>query len=64
MKIAENLKQRRETKALSQAELSRQSGVSQPMICEIEKGRKMPTVVVAKALADALHCSLDELIGA
>ena len=48
---------------LSQAELSRRSGVKQQTICMLETGkRKAPRLDTAAKLAAALNCTVDELL--
>ena len=57
------LKSMREHQNMTQAELSRRSGVPQPMISEIETGSvKAPQVPTLYALARALRCTVDDLI--
>ena len=56
------LRQEREQKNLSQAELARLSGVKQQTISLIESGdRKNPGVETLAALAVALGCTLTDL---
>lgn len=57
-----NLKKIREAKGLSQAELSRRSGVSQSYISEVEKGIKNVRVQILIQLAEALECHFVELL--
>lgn len=59
----QNLKHLRTIQNLSQAELSRRSGVSQTYISELEAGKKQPTYPIIKKLAAALGVSIAELIG-
>ena len=48
---------------LSQAELSRRSGIKQQTICMLETGkRKTPRLDTAAKLAVALNCTVDELL--
>lgn len=44
-------------------ELSRKSGVSRVSINRYELGERCPNIRIAKQLADALGCTLDELVG-
>lgn len=61
--FGERLRQAREAKGMSQAEIARKLGVSQPAYSYIENGEKNPSLPVAKRLAVVLHTSLDYLIG-
>ena len=64
--FAERLKQARKRAGISQLQLSKLSGVGQNTISgyENEKGQsRLPSLVVAAALADALNVSLDWLCG-
>lgn len=62
MKLGENVRARRTQLGLSGQQLAEAVGVSEPMICHIEKGLRMPSVAVCVALAHALDCTLDELV--
>ena len=55
------LREARKQAGLSQAELSRLSGVSQPHISAIEAGKKDATVSIARRLADTLGVSIHTL---
>lgn len=57
------IKALRESQGMSQSTLSRKSGVKQQTISMLETGeRKMPRVDTAKKLADALGCTVDDLL--
>lgn len=56
-----NLVKRRDEIGMSAYELAKRVNVSPAMICLIEKNRKMPGVYLAKDIADALECKLDDL---
>ena len=63
MSIAENIKQRREAKRWTQAELSEKSGiVSQAMISRIEKGEDNAKIDTLRGIAAALGCSVVDLL--
>lgn len=47
---------------MSQAELSKRSGVPQGLISEIETGKKQGSVTSLKALADTLQVQIDDLL--
>ena len=61
MSIGENIRRIREKKNITQKELAAKVFVGNSMICQIERGTKVLTVPLGKAIADALGCSLDDL---
>ena len=63
MQLSKNIRWRREAKGLTQTELGRQCDVTAAAINRFESGLKVPSLVTAVALAKALGCSLDELVG-
>lgn len=63
MTTALKIKRKREEKQMTQTELANKAGVTSQMICQIEKGSKNPSFQVAKLIAEALDCTLDELAG-
>lgn len=63
VQLSNNIRWRREAKGLSQSELGRQCDVTAAAINRFESGLKVPSLVTAVALAKALGCSLDELVG-
>lgn len=62
LSLGENIKTRRKGKGLSQEELAGRVLVSTPMICQIERGTRNPSLQLGKAIADALGCTMDELL--
>jgi transcriptional regulator with XRE-family HTH domain len=61
--LAGRLKALRAEAKLSQQALAMRAGLSLSVVCQIEQGRKEdPRVSTARALADALGASLDDLI--
>ena len=57
------IKALRERQGMSQSMLSQKSGVKQQTISMLETGeRKMPRIDTAKKLADALGCTVDDLL--
>ncbi len=52
------LKKVREMQGLSQRQLARKSGVSNAMICLIEKGRSKPSLGLLKTILDAIPVSI------
>ncbi len=63
MDISTTLKERRLALDLSQSGLADRSGVSASMICDIECGRKNPTLKVVSQLSYGLQCTISELLG-
>jgi molybdate-binding protein/transcriptional regulator with XRE-family HTH domain len=55
------VREQRQARGLSQAELAVQSGVSRPAVSAIEIGRLVPSVAAALALARVFGCSVEEL---
>lgn len=61
--IAENLRQLREVRGLSQAKLASLAGVPRPTWASLESGSANPTIGVLVKVAAALGISIEELIG-
>lgn len=57
------LKEARDKAKLSQAEVAKQCGISQPAYFDIEHGDRSPSLAVAKRLAKLFDVSLDWLVG-
>lgn len=62
MNIGDNIRLRRESRGLTQLELGKQTGLSDVMICYIERGLRVPSLVAAIAIAKALGCTVDDLV--
>lgn len=63
MSIGETIRSIRTSRNLTQAEVAEAVCVSQSMLCQIERGTKVPTLPLGKAIADVLGCSIDDLLG-
>ncbi len=61
--ISHKIKELRDTLDWNQADLARQAGVTPAAISQIEKGERIPSLVVARKIASALSVSLEVLIG-
>jgi transcriptional regulator with XRE-family HTH domain len=61
--IANKIKELRNSANWSQSELARQSGVTSAAISQLEKGDRIPSLVVSRKLAEALRVSVNELTG-
>ena len=53
----------RKKKEWSQADLASKTGISQVMVGKYERGDAVPSLEVAKKIADAFEVSLDYLVG-
>lgn len=62
MSVGENIKKIRLQRGWSQGDLASAVQVSRPMVCQIERGTKMPTVMLARDIAEALECRLEDLL--
>ncbi len=62
MSIGENIKNKREEKGMSQKELAEKTYVSQSMICQVERGTKVPTMLLGAEIAKVLGCGIQELL--
>lgn len=60
--IGENLKQARESRGISQAELAELIGVSQPMVAQYELNTKIPSIVIAVNMEKVLGVSCRQLV--
>lgn len=63
MSVGENVRRIREDAGYTQAWLAEQVGITQAMLCQIERGKKEPSLKVAKWIAEALDCTIDDLFG-
>ena len=63
MNIGQKIPELRKQKELSQTDFAKTVGVSREMIGRYERGDVMPSIEVAKKIADALEVSLDYLAG-
>lgn len=61
MAVSDRLKTAREKKGLTQREVARAIGVSQPAYCQFESGYKIPSLAVAKSISNALGVTIDYL---
>jgi len=61
--LANNVKQLRESRGLSQKQMAELSGIPRPTWANIESGGANPTLAVLLRTATALQVSLEELIG-
>ena len=60
MNVGESIRKRREALGLLQMDVATAVGISQAMLCQIERGTKNPSLQVSIALAKQLHCSVED----
>ena len=63
MELHEIIRQRRSELGMSQSDLAAKVGVDKRQIRRYESGETQPTLPIAKAIAQALGISIDELAG-
>lgn len=63
MSVGENIAKFRNSKKLSQRQLAEIVGVHPSMIAQIERGSKVPTITLARDIADNLEVKVDDLLG-
>lgn len=61
--LARNVRQLREGRRLTQAQLAAAAGVPRPTLAVLESGSANPTLAVLTRVAGALQVSLEELVG-
>lgn len=61
--LASNVRALRESRGLSQEQISKLAGVTRPTWANIESGGANPTLSVLVRVAAALHVTIEELIG-
>lgn len=62
--LAENIRQLRDARGLSQAQLAKRAGIPRPTWTNLESGGANPTLAVLLKVAAALHVRLEELLAA
>lgn len=62
MSVGANIRTRRELLGLHQAVVADRVGISQAMLCQIERETKNPSLQVGAEIAKVLGCTLDMLL--
>lgn len=63
MKFGDILRQKREERRMTQADLAQRIGITQQNVSSYETEYKVPPLRVVVAAADLFRCSTDEMIG-
>jgi len=61
--VGESIRARRIGRGMAQAELAQAVGISPPMMNQIERGSKIPNVILARDISRVLQCDLNDLVG-
>lgn len=62
MSVGENIARMRENKGITQMELAEAIGVTQSMIGQIERGTKLPSVILANVIAKELGGDIRDIV--
>lgn len=62
MSVGANIRRIREEQKLTQAWLAERAGISQAMLCQIERGTKNPSLQVSVEIAKQLNCKVEDLM--
>ena len=62
LSFSDNLKKAREREGMTQLELAKAIGVSQPTVAQYEKGLILPTIVTGVSIAKALRTTCEDLV--
>lgn len=62
MSVGENIARIRTNNNMTQEELAKAIGVSQSMIGQIERGSKIPSVILANVIANTLGADIKDIL--
>src|ERR1043166_569515 len=62
LRAGQRVRALREARGLSLRDLAQRSGVSAPMLSQVERGETSPTLAVAKRIASGLDLTLSQLL--
>ena len=62
MNVGGNIRRLREQLGLKQVDVANRAGITQAMLCQIERGTRNPSLQVGKAIADTLGCTVEQLL--
>lgn len=62
MSVGEKIRIIREEKGLSQVCVAEAAGISQAMLCQIERGTKNPSLQVSREISKILKCTIDDFL--
>ena len=62
MSVSENIKAKREEAGLTQSELADRVGVTKGFMSQIERGSKIPSLILGAMIAEVCGCSVLDLL--
>ena len=62
MSIGECIKAKRIASGYSQDSLAKLVGIGQPMMAQIERGTKIPNMILGRDIARVLGCGMEDLL--
>ena len=62
MSVGKNVKEIRFKRNINQVELAEKVGITQAMLCQIERGTKNPSLQVAYEISKVLECDIEKLM--
>lgn len=62
MSVGRNIRRIRESRSMTQEYLAEEAGISQAMLCQIEKGIKNPSLQVSAEMAKLLGCRIEDFL--
>ena len=62
MSIGSNIKNKRLALDMTQIELADKIGITQSMLCQIERGTKAPSLPLSAEIAQFLGCKVEDLM--
>ena len=62
MSVGENIKVKRQAIGMTQEKLAEAVGLGRSMIAQIERGSKVPNMVLGRDIARVLGCGMEELL--
>lgn len=62
MSVGENIKVKRLELGMTQEDLARAVGIGRSMVAQIERGSKIPNLMLGRDIAGVLGCNMEKLL--
>ena len=62
MNVGHNIRRIRKARGITQERLAEEAGISQSMLCQVEKGLKNPSLLVSAEMAKILGCRIEDFL--